>query len=174
MPFVLSVLFSVLFSGLATAATYRNPYLGVTINVPAAWQVRPHSDEMLRIVPPRQEDRERGGVQVQVSRQPLRGKDPLSRLAARYRRADDTREPAQVVRLDRQRGRLVLSYREGLYVQSGLWIVSQQLVVWQQQGDGRYIKAHCSANAAEYARYRRVFADICLGLAVTKKTEAGA
>lgn len=169
MPFVLIVLFAGLFSGSVLAGVYRHAEMGVAIVLPAGWAVRSVQAEQLVVWPPKREDRERGGVAVLIARQALRGKEPLSRLAARFRRTDGAREAAQSVNLDKRGGRLVLSYREGQYVQHGLWIVSQRLVVWQPVGKGRFVRAQCSANAAEFARYRRAFTDICMGMTLSAK-----
>ena len=81
--------------------------------------------------------------------------------------------PAAIrAQLDRKIGRLVLEYREGEYVQSGLWIVRQHLKVVQQDGK-QGVYAECVANASEYHRYRRAFADICLGLTVRPVSAKG-
>lgn len=162
MPSVLLLLFAVLFAGPAAAAVYRHPGLGLVLNVPPGWMVRVAGSDGVRVLPPKQEDRERGGVDVRIVRQALPGGLPA--LAARLRRADGAREAAQTLRLDKRSGRLLVSYREGRYVQNGLWIVSQRLVVWQQAPKQRYIKAQCTANAAEYSHYRRAFADLCQGM----------
>ncbi len=147
------------------AAPYRHAGLGVALSVPDGWKVRPAPGGGLRVVPPAMEDRERSGVAVTVWRERLRGSSALERLAARHKKAQGAREAAIRAQLDRKAGRLVLEYREGEYVQSGLWIVRQHLKVVQQ--DGRQgVFAECVANASEYHRYRRAFADICLGLTV--------
>ena len=157
---LLAILFS--FPLVLHAAPYRHAGLGVVLSVPDGWKVRPAPGGGLRVVPPAMEDRERSGVAVSVWRERLM---PLDRLAARYKKPQGEREIAIRSQLDRKAGRLVLEYREGEYVQNGLWIVRQHLRVVQQ--DGRQgVVAECVANASEYHRYRRAFADLCLGLTV--------
>jgi hypothetical protein len=118
------------------------------------------------------EDRERSGVAVTVWRERLRGGAALEKLAARHKKAQGAREAAIRAQLDRKAERLVLEYREGEYVQSGLWIVRQHLKVVQQDGK-QGVYAECVANASEYHRYRRAFADICLGLTVRPVSAKG-
>ena len=157
---LLAVLLS--FPVLLHAAPFRHAGLGVSLAVPDGWKVRPAPDGGLRVLPPKVEDRERSGVAVSVWRERL---TPLDRLAARYKKPQGAREAAIRSQLDRKAGRLVLEYREGEYVQNGLWIVRQHLRVVQQDGK-QGVVAECAANASEYHRYRRAFADLCLGLTV--------
>lgn len=151
---------------LVHAAPYRHAGLGVALALPDGWKVRAAPEGGVRVLPPKMEDRERSGVAVRVWRERLRGGSAaLERLASRYRKAQGPREAAISTRLDRKAGRLVLEYREGEYVQNGLWILRQHLRVIQQDGK-QAVMAECVANASEYHRYRRAFADLCLGMNV--------
>lgn len=161
-----------LFPLMLHAAPYRHEALGVLLSVPDGWRAKVAAEGGLRVLPPKLEDRERSGVAVRVWRERLRGSAGLERLASRYRKAQGAREAAINTRLDRKAGRLVLEYREGEYVQSGLWILRQHLRVVQQDGKQAVI-AECMANASEYHRYRRAFAELCLGMTVRPLSSKG-
>lgn len=161
---LLAVLLS--FPVLIHAAPYRHAGLGVVLSLPDGWKVRAAPEGGVRVLPPKMEDRERSAVAVRVWRERLRGNaNALDKLASRYRKPQGAREAAISTRLDRKAGRLVLEYREGEYVQNGLWILRQHLQVIQQDGK-QMVTAECVANASEYHRYRRAFADLCLGMNV--------
>lgn len=167
---LLAVLLS--FPLLTFAAPYRDAALGVVLSVPDGWRVRSSAEGGVRVLPPKMEDRERSGVSVRIWRERLRGNAPLERLANRYRKAQGAREAATTIRLDRKADRLVLAYREGEYVQNGLWILRQHLQVVQLDGK-QGVMAACVANASEYHRYRRAFAELCLGMAVRPQSSKG-
>lgn len=158
---------------LVHAAPYRHAGLGVALALPDGWKVRAAPEGGVRVLPPKMEDRERSGVAVRVWRERFRGgAAALDKLAGGYRKAQGAREAAIRTRLDRQAGRLVLEYREGEYVQNGLWILRQHLQVLQLDGK-QVVTAECVANASEYHRYRRAFTDLCLGMNVRAPAAKG-
>lgn len=146
----------------AQAAVQNLAPLQIRTDIPAGWRVQQHGQDELVVRPERKEERERGGVRVQLTPVVLRSAASLERIAANYRRASGSREVADKVEI--KRGKLLVLYRESEYVQSGLWIVRQKLVVWQQQDGKRYIRARCEANASEYAQYRERFDRLCNGM----------
>lgn len=152
------------------AASYHDPVWPVSVNAPAGWRLYAVKEQGVRKVKaraPLAEDRERGGVRVEyIARRPER-RDALSRIASRYRKAEGAREAATQRLLDEKRGRLWLDYRQGEYVQNGLWIVRRHWQLWQRSVDGKVLyRADCSANASEFAKYRRAFDNLCRRMSV--------
>lgn len=161
-----------LLAPLVQAAVYTDAVSRVRFNVPPGWKVRPSvvdGQRVLRVVPPKADQRERAAIDVQVfSRKPGRG-DTLARLAQKYRREDDNREAANFARVNSRSGRLVTEYRDGRFVSNRLWIVRHNLHVFQLGDKKRMAEARCAANASEFKTYRRQMEAICLSLELLKR-----
>jgi hypothetical protein len=161
-----------LISPLALAASYADPVSKIRFTLPAGWKVRPSTvsgARVLRVIPPKADQRERAAIDVQIGlRKPRRG-ETLSRLAAGFRENDGDREAANFVRLNQKTGRLVTEYRDGRFVSNRLWIVRHNLQLIQLVDKSRLLEARCTANASEFRTYRRQMEAICLSVAVGKK-----
>lgn len=157
---------------LAQAAVYADAASRVRFNVPPGWKVRPSvvdGQRVLRVVPPKADQRERAAIDVQIiARKSGRG-DTLARLAQKYRREDGDREAANFVRSNSRNGRLVTEYRDGRLVSNRLWIVRHNLHVFQLGDKKRVAEARCTANASEFKTYRRQMESICLSLEWLKR-----
>ncbi|UTH74542.1 hypothetical protein [Chromobacterium sp. IIBBL 290-4] len=124
---------------------------------------------MLRVIPPKADQRERAAIEVQIGLRKLARKETLAKLAAQLRSEDGDREAANFVRLNQKTGRLVTEYRDGRFVSNRLWIVRHNLHVMQLVDKSRLLEARCTANASEFRTYRRQMEAICLSVAVGKK-----
>ncbi|WP_047238164.1 hypothetical protein [Chromobacterium subtsugae] len=159
-------------SSMAQAASYADPVSKVRFTLPPGWKVRPSITDgvrVLRVVPPKADQRERAAIEVQIGvRKPRRG-DTLPRLAAAFRNEDGDREAANFVRVNPKAGRLVTEYRDGRFVSNRLWIVRHNLHVIQLVDRNRLLEARCTANASEFKTYRRQMEAICLSVALARK-----
>ncbi|WP_293764788.1 hypothetical protein [uncultured Aquitalea sp.] len=152
---------------LSWASSYVDPVTRLSFTLPAGWKVRPARLDglrVLRVIPPKPDQRERAAIEVTVVDRPQKRGDAPDRLARRFRQADDDREAAAFVRANPKTGRVVTEYREGSFVSGGLWIVRHNLHVFQPMPGKRIIEARCAANASEFKTYRRQMESICLSV----------
>ncbi|OWY38533.1 hypothetical protein CEK28_12010 [Xenophilus sp. AP218F] len=155
------------------AASYADPVSKVRFTLPPGWKVRPvvvDRVRVLRVVPPKADQRERAAIEVQISLRKAGRNDTLPRLAAKFRQEDGDREAANFVRSNARTGRLVTEYRDGRFVSNRLWIVRHNLQVIQLLDKKRVLEARCTANASEFRTYRRQMEAICLSVTAPKKS----
>lgn len=164
-------LIAALVPALVLAAPYTDARLGVRFNVPPGWRVQPETlrgERVLRVIPPKADQRERAAIDVSVRVGRVGRKDTLERFARRLSQPAGEREAARWVRLDDKVGRLGALYREGHFVDNHLWIVRNTLMVALQIGRTR-AEARCSATAAEYKTWRRPLESVCWSLEFVAK-----
>ncbi|MDF0605943.1 hypothetical protein HZU77_009785 [Neisseriaceae bacterium TC5R-5] len=164
-------LFSLLLSPTVWAASYTDPQSKVHFTLPAGWKVRAGKQEgqrLLRVLPPKADQRERAAIEVVIQRRKPKRADTLPRLTQKFRHAEGSREAANFVRSNSHTGRLITEYRDGRLVANGLWIVRHNLHVVQLAGKQPLAEARCTANASEFKTYRRQMESICLSLEISK------
>jgi hypothetical protein len=152
-------------------SVYQDAASQLRLNLPAGWRVRAETlngVRQLRVVPPKADQRERAAIDVVIRVRPLAPQESLDRLARHYRRGKGDREAAGVVRFTPKTGRLVVEYREGGYVSSRLWIVRQNLNLYQRVGKKRLLEVLCAANASEYKTYHHNLETICSSVSYGK------
>jgi hypothetical protein len=150
---------------------YQDAVSQLRLNLPQGWRVRAETlngVRQLRVVPPKADQRERAAIDVVVRIRPLRRGESLESLARHYRTGRGDREAAQILRFTPKTGRLVAEYREGGYVSSRLWIVRQNLNLYQRVGKKRLLEVLCAANASEYKTYRHNLETICTSVSYGK------
>lgn len=155
-------------SALASTPLYSNPAHHLRFNLPAGWKVRPSvsdGQQVLRVIPPKADQRERAAIEVTIQLRKVGSKETLDKLQRMYRKPDEDREAASVVKASPKSGKLVVEYREGRFVSNGLWIVRNNLNVFVWLPKHRLVEAKCAANASEFKTYRRQLEAICLSAA---------